>query len=141
PTLHITSVPIVTVVVRQDIVRNNEISEKGEHNCEANRLLIQISATSLSPESFIEKFIFEKVSQLNLYPDQIFRDLLGTIRDQFFNTRIASHRKINYQRTAGFNRKEFDRSSHVSPIKSSFKQLAFFFVVIGLEIFMEFNIK
>ncbi|KAF0988298.1 hypothetical protein HZS_2529 [Henneguya salminicola] len=46
------------------IVRNNEISGNGEHNCEANRL----------------------ASQLNLYPNQIFRDPLLTMRDQFANT-------------------------------------------------------
>ncbi|KAF0985536.1 hypothetical protein HZS_6688 [Henneguya salminicola] len=43
----------------------------GEHNCEANRHMIQIPATNLSPESFVETFIFEKASQLNLYPNQI----------------------------------------------------------------------
>ncbi|KAF0986802.1 hypothetical protein HZS_5313 [Henneguya salminicola] len=45
------------------IVRNNEISEKGEHNCEANRLVIQIPSTNLMPESFVDTFIFEKASQ------------------------------------------------------------------------------
>ncbi|KAF0985258.1 hypothetical protein HZS_5273, partial [Henneguya salminicola] len=55
------------------IARINEISEKGEHNCEANRLVIQIPAKNLSPESFVDTFIFEKVPQLNLYPNQIFQ--------------------------------------------------------------------
>ncbi|KAF0987991.1 LOW QUALITY PROTEIN: hypothetical protein HZS_7897 [Henneguya salminicola] len=112
PTLHITSVPIVTV---------------GEHNCEANRLVIQISATNLTPESFVDTFILEKASQLNLYPNQIFRDLLLTMQDQFIYTpySIPSKNKI----TAGFNRNEFDRSSYVSSIKSYSKKTNLFFVI------------
>ncbi|KAF0986925.1 hypothetical protein HZS_3427, partial [Henneguya salminicola] len=90
------------------IVRNNEISERGQHNCKANRLVIQIPGTNISPESFFETFIFEKASQL------------GEINLSI--PRIASHRKINYQRTAGFNRNEFDPSSHVSSIKFSSNQ-------------------
>ncbi|KAF0987846.1 hypothetical protein HZS_2651 [Henneguya salminicola] len=44
------------------IVRNNEISEKGEHNCEANRLLIQIPATYITHKSFFDTFMLEKAS-------------------------------------------------------------------------------
>ncbi|KAF0987700.1 hypothetical protein HZS_3294 [Henneguya salminicola] len=36
------------------ITRNNEISIKGEHNCEANRLVIQITVTYLTHESFVD---------------------------------------------------------------------------------------
>ncbi|KAF0985564.1 hypothetical protein HZS_6423, partial [Henneguya salminicola] len=71
PTLHITSVPIVT---------------EGEHNCEANRLVIQIPAPNLPPESFVDTFILERKSQLNLYLNQIFRDLLLIMRDRYVNT-------------------------------------------------------
>ncbi|KAF0986103.1 hypothetical protein HZS_1399 [Henneguya salminicola] len=102
------------------IVRNNEISEKPEHNCEANCLVIQILAPNLSLESFVDTLIFEKASQLILYHNQIFRALLLPIRDQFVNPRIASHRKIN-----GVYRKEFDPRSQVSSIKSSSKQPTF----------------
>ncbi|KAF0986004.1 hypothetical protein HZS_7126, partial [Henneguya salminicola] len=111
------------------IARNNEISEKGEHNCEANGLVIHIPATHLSPEMLVETFIVEKAPQLNLYPNQIFRDLFLTMRDQFVNTPYSIPSKN--QRTSGFNRNELDRSSHVSSIKSSLKQPTFFSSLLG----------
>ncbi|KAF0987855.1 hypothetical protein HZS_8099 [Henneguya salminicola] len=78
------------------IVRNNEISEKGEHNCEANRLVIQIPATKLTSESFVDTFTLEKASQRNLDPNQIFRYLLLTMRGQFVYTpyRISSKNQV-----------------------------------------------
>ncbi|KAF0986027.1 hypothetical protein HZS_515, partial [Henneguya salminicola] len=75
------------------IVRDNKISEKREHNCQANRLVIQIPTTNLTPESFVDTFILEKTSQLNLYPNQIFRDLLLTMRDQFVHTPYSTPSK------------------------------------------------
>ncbi|KAF0989922.1 hypothetical protein HZS_1078 [Henneguya salminicola] len=74
------------------MVRNNEISEKGTHNCEANRLGIQIPAINLTHESFVNTFILEKASQLNLYPNQIFRGLLLNMRNQF--VKIPEHRGL-----------------------------------------------
>ncbi|KAF0986336.1 hypothetical protein HZS_2211, partial [Henneguya salminicola] len=68
------------------IAKNNEISERAEHNCESNRLVIQIPAENLSPESFVDTLIFEKASQLNLYTNQIFLYLLITMRYQIVNT-------------------------------------------------------
>ncbi|KAF0992670.1 hypothetical protein HZS_585, partial [Henneguya salminicola] len=56
------------------IFRNNEISKKGKHKREANRL----------------------ASQRNLYYNQIFRDFLLTRQDKFVNTLIASNRKIKF---------------------------------------------
>ncbi|KAF0987081.1 hypothetical protein HZS_5235 [Henneguya salminicola] len=85
------------------------------------------------PESFIDTIIFEKAPLRNLYPDPIFRDRLLTMRDQFVHTPNSIHQKINYERTAGFNRNEFDLSSHVSSMKSSCKQPTFFSSLLGLR--------
>ncbi|KAF0991504.1 hypothetical protein HZS_5716 [Henneguya salminicola] len=97
----------------------------GEHNCEANRLVIQIPVTNL----FFATLISEKVSQLNLYLNQIFRDLLLTMSDQFVLTPYSIPSKN--QRAARFNRNEFDRSSYASSIKSSSIQPTFFPSLLG----------
>ncbi|KAF0988095.1 hypothetical protein HZS_4052 [Henneguya salminicola] len=115
------------------IVRINKISEKSKHNWEANCLMIQIPAQNLSPESVVDTLIFERAFQLNLYPNQILRDLLLTMRDQFVHTPYIPSSKINYQRRAGFNRNKFDRSSYVSSIKSFSKQPTFFSSFMGLR--------
>ncbi|KAF0991569.1 hypothetical protein HZS_1782 [Henneguya salminicola] len=103
--------------------------DRGEHYWEANRLVIQIPATNLSSESFVYTPIFEKASQLNLYPNQIFLDLLTTMRDQFVNTPYSIPSKN--QRTATFNRNEFDLSIPASSIMSSSKQPTFFSLLLG----------
>ncbi|KAF0991292.1 hypothetical protein HZS_7295 [Henneguya salminicola] len=52
------------------------------------------------------------------------------MHDQFFKTLYSIPSKkssiFSYQRKAGFNRNEFDRSSHVSSLKSSSKKPTFF---------------
>ncbi|KAF0986002.1 LOW QUALITY PROTEIN: hypothetical protein HZS_4464 [Henneguya salminicola] len=99
------------------IVRNNEISEKCEGNCKANRLVIQISATNRSRSSLNYARSICQYSHL-----------------------IEKYGVFSYQRTAGFNRNEFDRSSIYPPL-SLLPNNQPFFVVIGLGIFIEFNIK
>ncbi|KAF0990705.1 hypothetical protein HZS_7858 [Henneguya salminicola] len=115
----------------------------GEHNCEENCLVIQIPDPNLTPETFVNTFILEKAFQLNLYPNQIFRDLLLTMRDQFVNTPFSILSKnhvsaIREQRgLIGMNSIE----AALSPPLSVLTNNQPFFVVIGLEILMKFNIK
>ncbi|KAF0987982.1 LOW QUALITY PROTEIN: hypothetical protein HZS_6352 [Henneguya salminicola] len=124
-------------------VRNNEILIKGEHNCEANRLLIQIAAANLTPESFFDTLILEKASQLNLYPNQIFRDILLIMRDQFVHTPIPSKNQVysTIREQRGLIGMNSIEAVVMPPKLSLLPNNQPFFVVIGLEIFMELSIK
>ncbi|KAF0985998.1 hypothetical protein HZS_910 [Henneguya salminicola] len=96
------------------IVRNNEISEKCDHNCKTNSLVIR-------------------------FQPQIVRDLLLTMRDQFHL--IEKYGVFSYQKTAGLNRNEFDRGSMSPPLSLLPNNQPFFRCYWVVEIFIKFNIK
>ncbi|KAF0986159.1 hypothetical protein HZS_5517 [Henneguya salminicola] len=66
------------------VVKNDFITTKGNHCCKQIRSeKADIPEFETSPNDFVDKFIKEKASKVDLYPNSIYQELLIVLRDKF----------------------------------------------------------
>ncbi|KAF0986341.1 hypothetical protein HZS_3848 [Henneguya salminicola] len=66
------------------VVKNDFITTKGNHSCKQIRSeKADILELETSPNDFVDKFIQEKASKVDLYPNAIYQELLIVLRDKF----------------------------------------------------------
>ncbi|KAF0987897.1 hypothetical protein HZS_1358 [Henneguya salminicola] len=65
-------------------LKDDFITTKGNHSCKQIRSeKADISEFETSPNDFLDKFINEKASKVDLYQNAIYQELLIVLRDKF----------------------------------------------------------